>query len=56
MLTRLGGRLVTSPLAFLVAGAIDVSWILLVYARWRLGRWRSGRAQAGGGPAVNPPS
>jgi hypothetical protein len=34
MLSRLGGRLLTSPLAFFVAGAIDVSWILLVYVRW----------------------
>jgi hypothetical protein len=40
MLSRIGGRLLVSPLAFLVAGTIDVSWILVIYVRWRLSQRR----------------
>jgi hypothetical protein len=42
VLSRLGGRLLTSPVAFFVAGAIDVSWLLWIYARWRLAQRRAG--------------
>ena len=41
MLEQLAGRAVTGPAAFLVAGVIDVSLLLLLYARWRLAQRRS---------------
>jgi hypothetical protein len=46
MLSRLGGRLITSPLAFLLAGTIDISWVLTIYVRWRLGQRRA-RSRSG---------
>jgi hypothetical protein len=33
---RLAGRAVTSPVAFFLAGLIDVSLLLVIYARWRI--------------------
>jgi hypothetical protein len=44
MLTRLAGRLVTSPVAFLLAGMVDVALVLVMYVRWRLARRRTRRA------------
>lgn len=40
MLARLAGRAVTGPVAFLIAGLIDVSLLLGVYARWRIAQRR----------------
>jgi hypothetical protein len=37
---RLAGRAVTGPAAFLVAGLIDVSLLLVLYARWRIDQRR----------------
>jgi hypothetical protein len=31
----MAGRLLTGPLAFLVAGVIDVGLLLVAYLRWR---------------------
>jgi hypothetical protein len=50
VLSRFAGRLLTSPVAFFVAGAIDVGWLLWIYARWRVGQRR------GAGAAFSPPS
>jgi hypothetical protein len=35
---RLAGRVITGPLAFFVAGLIDVALMLVLYARWRATR------------------
>jgi hypothetical protein len=35
VLSRIAGRLVTGPGAFLVAGAIDFSLLIVAYVRWR---------------------
>jgi hypothetical protein len=43
MVSRLAGRLVTGPGAFLLAGAIDVGAILLLYLRWRVAQRRAAR-------------
>jgi hypothetical protein len=40
MLTRLAGRAVTGPGAFLVAGLLEVSLLLVAYARWRMAQRR----------------
>ena len=40
MLSRLAGRAVTGPLAFLAAGLVDVSLLLVMYVRWRIGERR----------------
>jgi hypothetical protein len=40
--SRFAGRLLTGPLAFFLAGVIDVAVILVVYARWRAARRRAG--------------
>ncbi|MBV9606438.1 MAG: hypothetical protein JO027_15085 [Solirubrobacterales bacterium] len=40
MLARLAGRALTGPAAFLVAGLIDVSLMLVLYARWRIAQRR----------------
>jgi hypothetical protein len=53
MLSRLSGRLLTSPVAFFVAISIDITWLLWVYARWRVAQRRSGRPGAAG-PANQP--
>jgi hypothetical protein len=34
---------VTGPLAFFVAGAIDVALLLVLYARWRVAQRRAAR-------------
>ena len=44
MLERLAGRAVTGPAAFLIAGLIDVSVLLVIYARWRIAERRRGPA------------
>ena len=44
MLSRLAGRLVTSPVAFLLAGLVDVGLVLVTYVRWRLAQRRARRA------------
>ncbi len=44
MLERLAGRAVTGPVAFLIAGLIDVSVLLVIYARWRIAQRRRGTA------------
>jgi hypothetical protein len=41
MVSRVAGRLVTGPLAFFVAGAIDVALMLVLYARWRAAQRRA---------------
>jgi hypothetical protein len=54
MLSRIGGRLVTSPVAFFFAGAIDISWLLTIYLRWRVAQRRERRAAgAGDGTATS---
>jgi hypothetical protein len=40
VVSRLGGRLVTGPAAFFLAGALDVGLLLVAYARWRVARRR----------------
>jgi hypothetical protein len=40
MLSRFAGRAVTGPLAFFVAGLIDVALMLVLYARWRVAQRR----------------
>jgi hypothetical protein len=42
MVSRLAGRLVTGPLAFFLAGLIDVGLLLAAYARWRVAQRRGG--------------
>jgi hypothetical protein len=62
MVSRFAGRLLTSPVAFFVAGAIDIGWLLWIYARWRVTQRRAGGgagakdAGAGAGEAFSPPS
>jgi hypothetical protein len=46
VVSRIGGRLVTGPLAFFLAGAIDVALMLVVYARWRAAQRRTARRAA----------
>jgi hypothetical protein len=42
--SRVAGRLITGPLAFFLAGVIDVAVMVVVYARWRAAQRRgSGR-------------
>jgi hypothetical protein len=41
VVSRIAGRLVTGPLAFFVAGAIDVALMLVIYARWRVAQRRA---------------
>ena len=43
MLSRIAGRLLTGPLAFFLAGAIDVALMLVLYARWRAAQRRANR-------------
>jgi len=45
MVERLAGRALTGPLAFLVAGLVDVSLLLVVYARWRIAQRRQSAAR-----------
>jgi hypothetical protein len=40
VLSRIGGRLVTGPAAFFVAGVLDVALMLVLYARWRVAQRR----------------
>jgi hypothetical protein len=35
MLSRVGGRLVVSPLAFLATGLVDFTLFGVMYVRWR---------------------
>jgi hypothetical protein len=41
MVSRIAGRLVTGPLAFFLAGVIDVAALLVMYARWRAAQRRA---------------
>jgi len=41
VLTRFAGRLVTGPLAFFLAGALDVGLLLFAYTRWRVAQRRA---------------
>ncbi|MBV9002906.1 MAG: hypothetical protein JO304_27875 [Solirubrobacterales bacterium] len=41
MLSRVAGRVVTGPLAFFVAGAVDVAVMFVLYARWRVRQRRT---------------
>jgi hypothetical protein len=43
VLSRFAGRLVTGPLAFFVAGLIDVALMLVLYLRWRAAQRRATR-------------
>jgi hypothetical protein len=45
MVERLAGRALTGPVAFLVAGLVDVSLLLVVYARWRIAQRRQSTAR-----------
>ena len=45
MVERLAGRALTGPVAFLVAGLVDVSLLLVVYARWRITQRRQSAAR-----------
>jgi hypothetical protein len=45
MVERLAGRALTGPVAFLVAGLVDVSLLLVVYARWRIAQRRQSAAR-----------
>jgi hypothetical protein len=38
--SRIAGRLVTGPLAFFLAGVVDVSLMLVLYLRWRAAQRR----------------
>jgi hypothetical protein len=40
MVSRITGRLVTGPAAFLVAGVVDISLLLVAYVRWRMAERR----------------
>jgi hypothetical protein len=44
VISRVAGRLVTGPLAFFVAGILDVGLMLAAYASWRVARRRASRA------------
>jgi len=41
VISRFAGRLVTGPVAFFVAGLIDVASMLVLYARWRMAQRRA---------------
>ncbi|MBV9804617.1 MAG: hypothetical protein JO130_15555 [Solirubrobacterales bacterium] len=41
MVSRIAARLVTGPLAFFVAGLLDVALMLVLYARWRVAQRRA---------------
>jgi len=43
MLSRIAGRLLTGPLAFFLAGAVDVALMLVLYVRWRAAQRRATR-------------
>lgn len=43
VISRFAGRLVTGPLAFFAAGAVDVAVMLVAYARWRAAQRRATR-------------
>jgi hypothetical protein len=43
MVSRVAERLVTGPAAFFVAGVIDVTVMLVLYARWRAAQRRDAR-------------
>lgn len=45
MVEQLAGRALTGPVAFLVAGLVDVSLLLVVYARWRIAQRRQSAAR-----------
>ena len=45
MVERLAGRALTGPVAFLGAGLVDVSLLLVVYARWRIAQRRQSAAR-----------
>jgi hypothetical protein len=40
VVSRIAGRLVTGPLAFFLAGVVDVSLMLVLYLRWRAAQRR----------------
>jgi hypothetical protein len=46
VVSRVAGRLVTGPLAFFFAGAVDVALMLVLYARWRAAQRRAARGSA----------
>jgi hypothetical protein len=46
MLSRVGGRLVVSPLAFLATGLVDFSLFGAMYVRWRLSQRHEARERA----------
>jgi hypothetical protein len=41
VISRVAGRLVTGPLAFFLAGVLDVGLMLVAYTRWRVARRRA---------------
>jgi hypothetical protein len=36
VVSRICGRLLTGPVAFFVAGTLDVALMLVLYTRWRI--------------------
>jgi hypothetical protein len=41
VISRIAARLITGPLAFFLAGAMDVALMLVLYARWRAAQRRA---------------
>jgi hypothetical protein len=41
VISRVAGRLVTGPVAFFLAGLVDVSLALVLYLRWRSAQRRA---------------
>jgi len=41
VVSRIAGRVLTGPLSFFAAGAIDVALMIVLYARWRMARRRA---------------
>jgi hypothetical protein len=57
MLSRIAGRLITGPVAFFLAGALDVGAMLVLFARWRLAKGpAAARGTAGRAGSATRPS
>jgi hypothetical protein len=48
VLSRIGGRLLVSPVAFFAAGVVDFSLFGAIYVRWRLQQRQERAARARG--------
>jgi hypothetical protein len=40
VVSRVAARLITGPLAFFLAGVLDVTLLLVAYSRWRMAQRR----------------